>query len=375
MRQISITPNVSATMDPIWTQQFYNNSVGQWVTAFSIALGAWVMGKLLYWGSATMLRRLAARTTTQLDDILITTLRGPLVVLITIFGFYLGYTQLDVPPRVELWADRAFKVGLALALTWLIARLLDTMVQEYLLPKASRNETVMVDAQLVPVVRSSIKVLVWVLGLVMALNNGGYDVGALLAGIGIGGLALAMAAKDTVANIFGGITVFADKPFRVGDRIRIQDHDGVVIEVGIRSTRLRTMEGPVVVVPNHKFTDSMVENVSEELSRRVRHELGLIYETPPAKLEEAVQILEQVVNDHQDVLEAERLVSFIAFKEYSLNILFIYYIQKEADIFRTQTRIHMDVMRRFAAAGLEFAYPTQTEYSGNAIREVKSVPG
>jgi MscS family membrane protein len=178
-----------------------------------------------------------------------------------------------------------------------------------------------------------------------------------------------------VANIFGGITVFADKPFRVGDRIRIQDHDGVVIEVGIRSTRLRTMEGPVVVVPNHKFTDSMVENVSEELSRRVRHELGLIYETPPAKLEEAVQILEQVVNDHQDVLEAERLVSFIAFKEYSLNILFIYYIQKEADIFRTQTRIHMDVMRRFAAAGLEFAYPTQTEYSGNAIREVRSVPG
>ena len=375
MRQISITPNVSATMDPIWTQQFYNNSVGQWVTAFSIALGAWVMGKLLYWGSATMLRRLAARTTTQLDDILITTLRGPLVVLITIFGFYLGYTQLDVPPRVELWADRAFKVGLALALTWLIARLLDTMVQEYLLPKASRNETVMVDAQLVPVVRSSIKVLVWVLGLVMALNNGGYDVGALLAGIGIGGLALAMAAKDTVANIFGGITVFADKPFRVGDRIRIQGHDGVVIEVGIRSTRLRTMEGPVVVVPNHKFTDSMVENVSEELSRRVRHELGLIYETPPAKLEEAVQILEQVVNDHQDVLEAERLVSFIAFKEYSLNILFIYYIQKEADIFRTQTRIHMDVMRRFATAGLEFAYPTQTEYSGNAIREVRSVPG
>ena len=179
-------------MDPIWTQQFYNTSVGQWVTAFSIALGAWVMGKLLYWGSATMLRRLAARTTTQLDDILITTLRGPLVVLITIFGFYLGYTQLDVPPRVELWADRAFKVGLALALTWLIARLLDTMVQEYLLPKASRNETVMVDAQLVPVVRSSIKVLVWVLGLVMALNNGGYDVGALLAGIGIGGLSMVL---------------------------------------------------------------------------------------------------------------------------------------------------------------------------------------
>jgi MscS family membrane protein len=254
-------------------------------------------------------------------------------------------------------------VGLALTLTWLLVRFLDTMIQEYLVPKAALQETVVMDEQLIPVVRSSVKILVWVLGLVMALNNAGYDVAALLAGIGIGGLALAMAAKDSVANIFGGITVFADKPFRVGDRIRVQEHDGLVEEVGLRSTRIRTMAGPVVVVPNHKFTDSVLENVSDERARRVRHELGLVYETSPEAIERALHILGNIVDEHQDQLEQERITSFIAFKEYSLILLFIYHIRKDADIFRTQTIIHLEVMRRFSDAGLEFAYPTQVEIS------------
>jgi MscS family membrane protein len=255
------------------------------------------------------------------------------------------------------------KVATVLALTWMLARLVDALVEEYLLPRARREETVVVKSQLVPVVRSASKVLVWGLGLVLALNNAGYNVGALLAGIGIGGLAMAMAAKDTVANIFGGVTVFADKPFEVGDRIRVAGYDGLVQEIGIRSTRIRTLEGPIVVVPNFKFTDSVLENVSHQASFRMRHDLELIYETPPEKLEEALRLLNALVDDHQDVLEPERVVSFTAFKSYSLNILFVYYIRKEADVFATQSRMHLEVMRRFASAGLEFAYPTQVEIS------------
>ncbi len=335
----------------------------QWAMATGIGLCAWLLAKLITWTTGRFLGGFVSRSTTKLDDILLSTLRGPGVVIITLIGLYLGYEQLTVADRVQLWMDRVFKVTLAITLTWLIARALDTLIREYLMPKAARQDTYLVDEQLVPVVRSAVKLLVWGLGLVMALNNAGYDVAALLAGIGIGGLALAMAAKDSVANVFGGITVFADKPFRVGDRIRISEYDGIVSEVGIRSTRIRTMEGPVVVVPNHKFTDSVVENVTQEPSRRVRHELGLVYETPVERIEQAIALLEKIVDDHGSVLESERVVSFVAFKEYSLDLLFIYYIRKDADIFATQTRIHLEVMRRFAAAGLEFAYPTQVEYA------------
>ena len=354
---------VSSFMLPVWERHIWNNSLEKWALALTIAFAGWILGRSLYWASANVLRKMAARTRTRLDDVLITTLRGPLVVLITLFGLYLGYNQLEVPPRAELWADRVFRVGLALTLTWLVVRFLDTMIQEYLVPKAALKETVVMDEQLVPVVRSSVKVLVWVLGLVMALNNAGYDVAALLAGIGIGGLALAMAAKDSVANIFGGITVFADKPFRVGDRIRVQEHDGMVEEVGLRSTRIRTLAGPVVVVPNHKFTDSVLENVSDEHARRVRHELGLIYETGPDRIERAIEVLGHIVDEHQDVLRPERVTSFVAFNAYSLDLLFVYHIRKDADIFGTQTMIHLEVLRRFAKEGIEFAYPTQVEIS------------
>jgi MscS family membrane protein len=346
----------------------WNNSIEQWMLALAWAGWAWVVGKLLYWASSTVLRRLAARTETRLDDILITALRGPIVVLVTVIGLYLAYHQLDIPERMDRWADRVFKVASVLTLTWVVARMLEALVEEYLVPKARREETTVIKSQLVPVVRSATKALVWAMGIVLALNNAGYNVGALLAGIGIGGLAMAMAAKDTVANIFGGITVFADKPFQTGDRVRVAGYDGVVQEVGIRSTRIRTLDGPIVVVPNFKFTDSVLENVTNEPARRIRHELGLVYETPPEKIEEALALLNKLVDDHQDVLEQERVVSFHAFKDYSLSILFAYHIRKSADIMHTQSLVHLELLRRFHAAGLEFAYPTAVEIPGELKR-------
>lgn len=320
-----------------------------------------MLARLTYWLFSNTLEKITSRTVTHLDDILVTSLKRPVVLGITLFGFYLGYQQLVVPERMEMWVDRVFKVALALTITWLVTRLLDALVREYLIPRAQRGETVVVQSQLVPVIRSGIKLLVWSLGLVLAMNNAGYNVGALLAGIGIGGLAMAMAAKDTVANIFGGITVFSDKPFKAGDRIRIEGHDGTVKEIGIRSTRIQTIDGPLVVVPNFKFNDTVLENVTCEPSRKVKHDLGLVYDTPPEKIEEAIALLKSLVADHQDVLLPEHLASFTAFKDFSLNIVFIYYIRTGSDIFAVQTKVHLDLMRRFAAAGLEFAYPTSVE--------------
>lgn len=341
-------------------ERFLGNHPGQWFDALLVLAVGWLIGKGLSWLAGTVFSRMAARTRNQVDDELVRTLRRPLVTLVTVVSFILGYQRLSIPAHIDKWMERVFHVAIALAVTWAIARVLDTLIGALLRNRSDRNED-LDQNQFLPAVRSSIKILLWGLGFVVALNNAGYDVGALLAGIGIGGLALAMAAKDTLANIFGGVTVFTDKPFRVGDRVRLDGYDGTVLEVGIRSTRIRTLEGPIMVVPNIKFTDTILENVTAEPSRRVRHELGVIYETPPAKMEEAIALLNKLVDDHQERLEQDRLVCFTAFKDFSLNILFIYYIRKSADIFETQNLIHVELMRRFAAAGLSFAYPTQVE--------------
>jgi MscS family membrane protein len=203
-----------------------------------------------------------------------------------------------------------------------------------------------------------------VLGLtvVIALNNVGYDVAALLAGLGIGGLAMAMAAKDTVSNVFGGVTIFTDQPFTINDRIRASGFDGTVEEIGVRSTRIRTLDGTLVTIPNSSFAESAVENVSAEPSRKVKVNLGLTYDTTPEQMQEAMTILADIADGNDGLLE-NRTISFNAFGDSAMNIIFIYYIKKGAAIMDVQTEINMEILSRFNARGLEFAFPTQTIYT------------
>lgn len=343
--------------------ELYANGLNDWLSAGAIAAGGWVLGQVVYRVGGRLMGRMARRTATGLDDALVEGLRAPVVVLITVLGVVAAFQRLTFSERAALWMDRVFHVAVALSVTWIAARALDALVREFLLSR-ERSGDGAGSARLLPSVRTALRVLVWGLGTVVALNNAGYDVGALLAGIGIGGLALALAAQETVANIFGGITIYADKPFEVGDRVRVDAYDGIVEQVGIRSTRIRSLEGPIVVIPNKKFTESIVENVTQEPARRVRHELGLVYETSPDRMQRALEVLREVVMANQQVLEEEHLVCFNAFKEYSLNILFIYYVRKGADIFETQSRVHLEVLRRFNDERLSFAYPTAVELAG-----------
>lgn len=345
------------------TGSFVDNTLIDWLRAAAFIGGGWLIGQVLYRLAGSVLSPMAQRTATRIDDALVTRLRTPVVVLITLLGLIAGYQQLTVSERAALWIGRGIHVAVALCVTWIVARILVAVAREVLLARA-RREGSESEARLVPGVTTVIQVIIWGLGAVVALNNAGYDVGALLAGIGIGGLAMALAAQETVANIFGGITIYADRPFRVGDRVRVDGHDGFVLEVGIRSTRIHSLEGPVVVIPNKKFTESVVENISLEPSRRVRHELGLIYDTSPERLERAMEVLREIIEANQRDLEQEHLISFTTFGAYSLNILFIYFIRKNADIFATQSRIHLEVLRRFHAEGLSFAYPTSVELQG-----------
>ncbi|MFC1639934.1 mechanosensitive ion channel family protein [Gemmatimonadota bacterium] len=212
---------------------------------------------------------------------------------------------------------------------------------------------------MLPIVRKGTKIVVWTIALIVALNNAGYDVGAVLAGLGIGGLALAMAAKDTVSNIFGGFTIFTDRPFTINERVKVAGFDGTVKEIGIRSTRLQTLAGTMVTIPNSTFADSPVENVSLEPSRKVTTNLGLTYDTSPEKMEKAIELLQTIGAEHE-ALDEKVLTSFNAFGDFAMNILFIYYILPGNDILQTQTDINLRILKEFTAEGLDFAFPTQT---------------
>ncbi len=343
----------------MWQRTILDHTIEEWVSALAIAVGAWLLGKFLYWLFAVVLRRWTERTKTRVDDVILDTIGQPVVLLVTLAGFLVAFRRMDFSEKVTFYTDHGFKVAWTLGITWLVARVAGSLLREYLLPYAKERGISNMDASVQGLTVRAAAILIWGIGIIAALNNAGYNVNALLAGVGISGLAMAMAAKDTVANRFGGITVFTDQPFRVGDRIRIGGYDGTVLRVGIRSTRIRTIDGPVVVVPNFRFTDTVVENVTEEESRRVRHELGLVCETPPDRMERALAVLHELVDAHQADLLPQRSVVLNAFGDFSLKVVFIYYIRKGRSIDEVQNRVHVDLLRRFASEELEFAYPTQ----------------
>jgi MscS family membrane protein len=339
---------------------FLGNSVENWLFALGFAFGGILIAKLLYWFFGKIFRSVASKTKSKLDDILVDKLEEPMVFAVIIFFAWWGYDYLHFDEGVDVWIQRIFKVHLAINLTWIVARLVDGILTEYLMPYSSAKENATLE-QVLPIVKKGIAVIIWTLGIVLALNNAGYDVGALIAGVGIGGLAMAMAAKDFVANIFGGITVFIDKPFMVNDRIQIDGYDGFVKEIGIRSTRLQTLEGRMVTVPNHKFTDSFVTNVTAEPTRRVKVTVGLVYSTTPEQIEEGRQIMCEVAMGHPFTTE-EIHVWFENLGDFSLNISMFYFITKEGDLFAVPGEINLEILRRFNDAGLSFAFPTQTLY-------------
>ena len=166
----------------------------------------------------------------MLDDIIIDMVEEPIVFAVCVWGIWYGISRLNLPEAAHEWFGGAVQALIILSVTWLIARLLNALFTHYLAPLAEESENTL-DGQLLPIVRKGVNISVWAIGLIVALNNAGYEVGAVLAGLGIGGLALAMAARDTVANIFGGFTIFTDRPFTIQDRVKVGSYDGVVDEI------------------------------------------------------------------------------------------------------------------------------------------------
>lgn len=348
-------------MQDLLTQTYYGNTLQSWFLALTIIVLSAVLGKVIYWVFSKFVRIFTNKTKTNLDDIIVDMVEEPAVFIVVVLGVWFALKSLTLSETISTIVSNSYQVIIALLVGWLLSRLFDALYREYMIPLAEKTENDL-DDQLMPIISKGIKLIIWVMAIIIGLNNAGYDVAALIAGLGIGGLALAMAAKDTVSNIFGGFTIFADQPFKINDRIKIAGYDGTVTEIGVRSTRLKTLEGRVVTMPNSKFADAPVENISWEPSRKVKLTLGLTYDTTPEKMQLAMDLLTQVSEENKQT-EENIAIGFTEFGDFSMNIAFIYYICKGESIMATQSAINMEILKKFNAAGLEFAFPTQTLYN------------
>jgi MscS family membrane protein len=343
-------------------KDFAYNTVGEWGTALLIILGAVIGGKILYWVVGKFVKNLTQKTKTKLDDLLVDKLEEPVILGLVIgCAWWALSTQVSFPVGIENTIDKLFHLAIAINVTWMVARTVDALIIEYIVPLTEKSESDL-DDQIMPIARKGIRSVIWIMGIIVGMGNAGFDVTAMIAGLGIGGLALALAAQDTVKNIFGGIMIFVDKPFKMGERIKIVGFDGLVEEIGLRSTRLRTLEGRMIIIPNSQFSDNCVENVSLEPNRKVVLNLGMTYDTTPAQMQESMNTLQEIADANNDI-EDKVLMSFGAFGDFALGITFIYYIKKESDLMQTPTDMNMAILSKFNEKGLEFAFPTQTLFT------------
>ncbi len=218
------------------------------------------------------------------------------------------------------------------------------------------------DDQLAPLATKTLKVFAVVFGVLMMLQGFGFNVMSLLAGLGLGGLALALAAQDTAANVFGSITIILDRPFQVGDWIKVGDTEGTVEEIGFRSTRIRTFYQSLITVPNSVMAKEKIDNMGARPKRRIRHTLGLTYDTPIDKIQRFIDAVKFHLDQHPDVEKEELRVVFNQMGDFSLQILVQFFVVTNDPLeeLELQQEILLDLLRISKQIGVEFAFPTQT---------------
>jgi len=260
-------------------------------------------------------------------------------------------------PEVATMVYRAVIVGLA---TWLGVRAISEACALWARRASNTEDTF--DDQLVPIVRKTAKVILVCVGGVMVLQNLGYSVGSLLAGLGIGTAAIAFASKDTIANFFGSVVVFVDRPFQVGDWVEIGEVEGTVEEVDIRTTRIRTFANSLITVPNSKMTVNEIENWSRMKKRRIKLSVGLTYATTSGKMREAVAAIRGIIEGDDRFHHDFYLVNFNELGESSLNIFcyFFTHTTNWAEYMQIREDFLLAVMDAMAGLELEIAFPTRT---------------
>ncbi|MFH1770487.1 MAG: mechanosensitive ion channel family protein [archaeon] len=337
---------------------YFGNTVFQYLIFFAIIIGAVIVGRIIYYISKKVLRVRAEKSANKFDDILVEVIEKPLVFLIFIIGLTIALKNLTLSASFEVTAGNTIEILIIMDVFWFIISFIDGLILNFVTPAASKSKSDL-DDMLVPLIRKIMKTVLVLIAIIMIVDNFGYDITSLIAGLGIGGLAFALAAKDMLANLFGGVAIMTDKPFKLGDRIKVEGHDGWVREIGLRSTRVETLDGFQMVVPNSIISNSILENVSKEKHRKVKMTIGVEYSTSMKKMEQAKKIIEDVVIKNKKTVD-KTIVSFTEFGESSLNFTVIYWIAALDEILNVKNEINMNIKEQFEKAKINMAFPTRT---------------
>jgi small-conductance mechanosensitive channel len=317
---------------------------------------AFLARRLVHW-----LESKAGETSTYWDDILIAAIGTPVQFAIIVVSVYLGVTWFNILPESMRWIhEPAYATAFYIVISaWILSTLLHSIIHIYGRAIAEQSETDM-DDRLVDLLELIIKYIIWFAAVMAILRVFSIDITPLLAGAGIAGIAVALAAQDFLSNFFGGAIISVDKPFKIGDRIKVEDYYGDVLSVGTRSTRIKTLDYQVVTIPNNKLTSNIIINYSEpDQKLRITLPINVAYGSDPLRVKEILlEIAQDAIKNTEYLLEDPApTVFFTEFADSSINFILRVWARKYSLPDEVKDTINCRIAERFAKEGIEIPFP------------------
>jgi len=343
---------------------YFGISIWQYILSFLILLGCFVLKKFIEVFVLRWVNSLIARTSFVYDKLIVKALEKPLTAFIIVGGIHLAIltliANLEFSSEAVNFLKMTYSIALGVLVIWCFYRLVDVFTV-FLEDLAHKKKSAA--KQFIPLIKKSLRAFVLIIGLLTILSTLNVNISSLLTGLGIGGIAISLAAKDTLSNFFGSVALLADRPFNVGDWIIVGDKvDGDVESIGFRSTKVRTWPKTLMTIPNSVLANEIVDNWSRMPKRRVKQLLGVTYDTGPDKMEVVLEGMRKILREDEGVDQEFFLIQFTDFGESSLDIL-VYYFTKSTkwkEYLDVRERINMKFMRCVEECGSALAFPTTT---------------
>jgi len=352
---------------PAWLEQVhYGNSVALWLAALGIALLAFLAGRVFIRLALRRLASLSERSRTTWDDLVVDLLKRSRTLLVALLALYLGSLVLRLPAALEALAGKAVLLAVLLQFAFWGDRIVSFWVQRGMEERLRQDPNL---ATTVAGLRLLGRIVLWSIFVLIVLDNLGVNITALVAGLGVGGVAVALALQNVLGDLFASLSIVLDKPFVIGDFVIVGEHMGTIERIGLKTTRVRSLSGEQLVFANNDLLQSRIRNYKRMEERRVVFELGVVYETPADQLEAIPGWLRQIV-EAEEQTRFDR-AHFKRYGDFSLAFEVVYYVlSADYNVYMDiQQRINLQIFRRFANEGVAFAYPTNKLYVASAPRE------
>ena len=353
-------------MEDFLNQIYFGNTILKYITAIGIFVLVIIVVKIFRLLVLRRLKKWAEKTKTTFDDFILNGIKKSIIPILYYSAIYFAARSLNLTDSARNILDVLSIVVVTLFIIRLITSTFDYSIKSY----AAKQEEADQKAKQLKSISALAKIVIWGVGLVFLLDNLGFDISAVVAGLGIGGIAVALAAQTILGDLFSYFIIFFDRPFELGDYIKVGDKNGTIEHIGIKTTRIRALNGEQLVFSNTDLTSSRLHNFKKLQKRRIVFALGVIYETPAEKLEIIPGIVKDIITEEEK--SGYDRGHFKSFGDFSLNFEFVYYVLSSdyKTYMDTQHNINMKIFNKFSEEGIEFAYPTQLVYVNKGDSEV-----